>query len=227
MRTAPLLVVFALAQALAPAAASGQAPPPAGGPAAAGQAMTRAAGMPLGDGTLAPGMLTVRIVRGDFSNNAADQDVTIEVSGAAPQTARTGADGRAQFAHLAVGASVRASATVDGQPLTSEAFTMPAESGVRLLLVAGDGPATATGPAPAARASSSEAAPLVGAAAGAASPPSPAASAQPGGSGEDASGGLVVIRGVLAGASVLSIGLLVLRRRRSVRRPAAQDDDHD
>ena len=34
--------------------------------------------------------------------NSADQDVTVEVTGGSAQTARTGADGRAQFAQLVV-----------------------------------------------------------------------------------------------------------------------------
>ncbi len=188
--------------------------------------MTRAAGMPLGDGTLAPGMLTVRIVRGDFSNNAADQDVTIEVTGGAAQRARTGADGRAQFAHLAVGASVRAVATVDGESLTSDVFTIPAESGVRLLLVAGDGPATASGPAPGAAGPTSTAAlALTGDRAGAAQAASSSVPGAPPAAGAGGTDAIVVIRAVLAGATLLSIGLLVLRRRRPSGPPTRGSDD--
>jgi hypothetical protein len=106
--------------------------------------MSRAAGMPLRDGALAPGMLTVRIVRGSFDNNVPDQSVAVE-QGSSVVTARTAADGRAQFAHLPIGGSVRISALVDGERLESEAFTMPSESGIRVLLIAGGGDATASG----------------------------------------------------------------------------------
>jgi len=99
--------------------------------------------MPLNDGGLAPGMLTVRIVQGAFTRNLADQLVEVEVAGGKLETAKTGADGRAQFAHLPIGARVRTSATIDGERLASEPFDMPAASGVRVLLVAGDGAASA------------------------------------------------------------------------------------
>jgi hypothetical protein len=129
---AVLIVVSA-----APAFVAAQiAPDPAPG---STHTMVRAAGMPLRDGELPPGTLTVRVVGGDFSNNLADQTVRLEVTGHAVSTARTGADGRASFAHLPVGAYVTVSAVVDDEPLRSEAFQMPAESGIRVLLVAGAG----------------------------------------------------------------------------------------
>jgi hypothetical protein len=103
--------------------------------------------MPLKDGSLAPGMLTVRIVRGAFAGNLAGQTVHLDVTGGRVETQTTGDDGRASFAHLPVGGQVRASATVEGQALTSETITMPADSGVRVLLVLeGEGsPSPATG----------------------------------------------------------------------------------
>lgn len=114
--------------------AAAQAPPPGGDGA---QAMVRAAGMALQDGTLAPGSLTVRIVQGNFSGNLAGIDVTLDVSGEGAKRMPTGADGRAAFAHLPIGSTVVASAAVNGQRLQSERFTMPAEAGIRLLFVAG------------------------------------------------------------------------------------------
>jgi hypothetical protein len=111
-------------------------------------AMARAAGMPLGDGALAPGMLTVRVVRKDFTNNVAGHTVTVEASAGGRVSATTGADGRAEFAHLPVGTSVRAETTVDGERLSSETFAMPADSGVRVLLIAGGGLAEAAAPLP-------------------------------------------------------------------------------
>ena len=100
-------------------------------------AQVRAAGMALRDGALPPGTLTVRVVRGGFSNNVPNHAVTIDVDGVVTQNALTGPDGRATFAHLAVGARVRASATVDGESLESEVFEVPGQSGVRILLIAG------------------------------------------------------------------------------------------
>jgi hypothetical protein len=108
-------------------------------------AMARAAGMPLHDGALAPGMLTVRIVEGAFTNNLSGQIVRLEIAGGAAQSAATGPDGRAQFAHLPVGGRIRVSAVVKRELLASEEFSMPADSGVRVLLVAGEGPVIAEG----------------------------------------------------------------------------------
>lgn len=125
-----LALAFALA---APAGLSAQAPPQGG----SGAQVVRAAGMALQDGTLAPGSLTVRIVQGNFAGNLAGIDVELDVSGEDARRMPTGADGRAVFAHLPIGASVQASAVVNGERLQSERFTMPAEAGIRLLFVAG------------------------------------------------------------------------------------------
>lgn len=128
-------LVLALAVALsAYSGVAAQAPPPGRD---GTQAMVRAAGMALQDGTLAPGSLTVRIVEGNFSGNLAGIDVDLDVSGEGAKRMPTGADGRAAFAHLPIGASVQASAVVHGERLQSERFTMPAEAGIRLLFVAG------------------------------------------------------------------------------------------
>jgi hypothetical protein len=128
-------LVLAISLAI-PTLAMAQTPPAPGGGTGA-QAMVRAAGMPLQDGTLAPGSLTVRIVQGDFTGNLSGIDVDLEVAGEGAKRAQTGADGRAAFAHLPIGASVTASATVNGERLQSEPFTMPADAGIRLLFVAG------------------------------------------------------------------------------------------
>ena len=106
--------------------------------------MVRAAGMPLADGELAPGMLTVRIVKGAFEGDLAGIEVVADVGGGASLRARTGDRGRAEFGHLPVGATVRVSATVGSERMESEPFQLPATSGVRILLVAtGDGSAIA------------------------------------------------------------------------------------
>jgi len=114
--------------------ASAQAGPSAAPP----PQSARAAGMALNDGSLPPGTLTVRLVRGNFSDNLSGVPVTLDVLGEASKQATTGADGRAQFAHLQVGATVLVWAEVNGERLQSESIVLPAESGVRVLLVAGD-----------------------------------------------------------------------------------------
>lgn len=106
--------------------------------------MVQAAGMPLNDGSLPPGTLTVRVVRGAFTADLAGETVTVDVAGGRRETAPTGSDGRAQFAHLPVGADVRVSALVENQRLTSETFSLPADSGVRVLLVVDDGASDAS-----------------------------------------------------------------------------------
>ena len=70
---APLLAALAAAALVAPEARA-QTPPAEGGAPA-----MRAAGMALRDGALAPGMLTVRVVRGSFDRNAANETVQIDV----------------------------------------------------------------------------------------------------------------------------------------------------
>jgi hypothetical protein len=152
--------LFTLLVTLMPHAGSAHAVAPATvDPDAARHTMVRAAGMPLNDSGLPPGMLTVRVVRGAFTADLPDVVVTASIAGGRTEAARTGADGRAQFAHLPVGAHVHISATVGDQQLTSEAFALPAESGVRVLLVADDGGA-ATGSESAADASFTPAVPV-------------------------------------------------------------------
>lgn len=123
-----------LGLALAARDASAQAGPGASPP----PPSARAAGMALNDGTLPPGTLTVRVVRGSFSDNLSGVPVTLDVLGEASKQATTGPDGRAQFAHLTVGATVLVWAEVNGERLQSESIVLPTESGVRVLLVAGD-----------------------------------------------------------------------------------------
>ena len=90
--------------------------------------------IPAGD--LAAGTVTVRVVREAIGNNITGQAVRLTVDGQA-RTATTNAEGRAEFPGLTPGAEVRAAATVDGEALTSDAFTVPASGGLRVILVAG------------------------------------------------------------------------------------------
>lgn len=167
-----------------------------------GTHLVRAAGMPLGDGSLPPGVLTVRVVRGSFESDLVGQVVEMAVTGGKIDTAVTGEDGRAQFAHLPVGGEVQVSASVAGIRLESEPFTMPADSGVRVLLVAGDGSAV---PLPDAHRGVIQAS----AAAVAAVTPARAAAEDP---------TVTTIRAVLATSTVFALGFLVLRRRRQPHR---------
>lgn len=95
------------------------------------------AGMPLPVGDVPAGTVVVRVIRGSLANNIPDQPVTLTVDGT-PRTMTTDASGRAQFAGLAPGARVQASATVGSEKLQSQEFPVPANGGVRTLLVATD-----------------------------------------------------------------------------------------
>jgi hypothetical protein len=199
MTMKPVLIAFMIV--LVPGLGAGQTSSPD-----AATQMVRAAGMPLRDGALAPGMLTVRVVEGAFTKDFADQLVEVEVAGGKIDSARTGADGRAQFAHLPVGARVRAWASVGGERLESESFEMPGESGVRVLLVAG---ASAGTTAPLAT-STTELPPN--------HPPiseTPSAPpALPSASGASGSEGVTAIRAVLLTTTIFAFGLVWLRRHR-------------
>jgi hypothetical protein len=81
--------------------------------------------------------VSVRLIRGDLSNNIADHPVELQVNGKV-QTARTDEAGRAQFDGLPPGATLKAVAVVDGERLESQEFPAPAQGGIRLLLVATD-----------------------------------------------------------------------------------------
>lgn len=194
---------------LVPALCAGQT----SSPAAATTQMVRAAGMPLNDGALAPGMLTVRVVEGAFTRDVAGQVVTVEVEGGTVESAQTGSDGRAQFAHLPVGARVRAWTSVGGERLESDSFAMPADSGVRVLLVAGSGAGAPV---------SGTLGPDAGTwAAGAPStlppnhPPIPDASAAipvaPASTSEE---GVLAVRAVLLTATIFAFGMVLFRRPR-------------
>jgi hypothetical protein len=81
--------------------------------------------------------VSVRLIRGDLSNNIANHPVDLEVNGKV-QTVKTDEAGRAQFDGLPPGATLKAVAVVDGERLESQEFPAPAQGGIRLLLVATD-----------------------------------------------------------------------------------------
>ena len=167
--------------------------------------MVRAAGMPLNDGALAPGMLTVRIVEGAFTRDLANQVVELEVAGGRIESARTGPDGRAQFAHLPIGARVRATSVVGDERLESNSFDVPPQSGVRLLLVAGadaDAPVSAGVPSPVLPPNHP---PLPDASVPISTGPSPAG---------DGADGVLAVRAVLVTATLFAFGIVLVRRPR-------------
>jgi len=80
--------------------------------------------------------VSVRVIRGDLSNNIANQEVELTVDGK-PLRAKTDENGRAEFGSLPSG-TVKAATTVDGERLESQEFPAPERGGIRLMLVATD-----------------------------------------------------------------------------------------
>ncbi|HWW85822.1 MAG TPA: hypothetical protein VNZ26_19630 [Vicinamibacterales bacterium] len=83
------------------------------------------------------GAISVRLIRGQLTNNITNHPVELHV-GSKVTTVNTDGDGRAQFTGLTPGADVKAVAVVDGERLESQEFPAPAQGGVRLMLVATD-----------------------------------------------------------------------------------------
>ena len=94
-------------------------------------------GKPLPVGDLAPGTVTVRVVRGSMANPIAGHAVELAGPGA-PAGSKTDDAGRAEFTGLQPGTRVKASAVVDGEKLESEEFAIPQSGGIRVALVATD-----------------------------------------------------------------------------------------
>src|SRR5262245_1838584 len=86
---------------------------------------------------LPDGTVSVRLIRGEMSNNIANHAVEFTVDGKT-QSVNTGPDGRAEFKPERPGGTIKAAAVVDGERLESEEFPVPLKGGIRLLLVATD-----------------------------------------------------------------------------------------
>jgi hypothetical protein len=155
-------------------------------------------GQPLQVGDLPPGIVVVRVIRRTFSENVIGKTVTLleSMSGQVHESL-TDANGRAQFADLSIGTVVEARATVDQEPLVSQAFALPAQGGVRLVLVAGVG---ATAPA------------SFSALASVAAHAQSTAGTTPPGGGRATDPALIA--SVVLGASALTLGTVWWRRRR-------------
>lgn len=82
------------------------------------------------------GTLQVRVIRGSWDKDIANQPVQFVIAGKA-QVVKTNAQGRAQIAGLAPGTIVKASTVVDGETLTSQDIPI-GSTGVRVALVATD-----------------------------------------------------------------------------------------
>src|SRR5262245_57293490 len=83
------------------------------------------------------GSVSVRLIRGQLSNNLTNHPVELH-AGSKVTTVKTDENGRAQFDALARGTPVRAVAVGDGERLESQEFPVPAQGGVRVMLVATD-----------------------------------------------------------------------------------------
>ena len=94
-------------------------------------------GIPRPVDDLPAGTVSIRLVRGDLSNNIVNHPVELHVGGKINVVA-TDENGRAQFSGLTAGAPLKAVAVVDGERLESQDFQAPAGGGIRMLLVATD-----------------------------------------------------------------------------------------
>ena len=94
-------------------------------------------GIPRPVDDLPAGSISVRLIKGDLSNNIPNHSVELHI-GPKVQTVKTDEAGRAQFDGLPGGTAVKATADVDGEHLESQEFPVPSTGGIRLLLVATD-----------------------------------------------------------------------------------------
>jgi hypothetical protein len=94
-------------------------------------------GIPRPTGDLPNGTVSIRLIRGDLSNNIPNHPVELHV-GSKVLTANTDETGHAKFSGLDARAAVKAVAVVDGERLESQEFPAPSQGGVVLMLVATD-----------------------------------------------------------------------------------------
>ena len=105
------------------------------------------AGQPLPDNGMPAGTVSVRVARKIPANAVAGVDVSAITKNAGgdarKRSAKTDASGRVLFEGLAVGDEFHAEVTVDGELLQTLTFPVPAQGGVRTMLIAGLPPAGA------------------------------------------------------------------------------------
>ena len=106
-------------------------------------------GQPLPDQGMAAGTVSVRVARKIPANAVAGVEVVAITKNSGgdlrKRTAKTDAGGRALFESLAPGDEFHAEVTVDGEPLKTVSFPIPAQGGVRTMLIAALGPAACRG----------------------------------------------------------------------------------
>ena len=95
---------------------------------------------------LQPGHVSVRLIRGQLSNNIQGHPVEMHAGGKV-LTVETDENGRAEFSGVAAGTTAKAVAVVDGERLESQEFPWPSDGGIRLMLVATPEGDTAAPPA--------------------------------------------------------------------------------
>jgi hypothetical protein len=143
MRRQARVFLVATALALTPAAIV-QAQPFAGG--GGGMPSPRAiSGHPLPDGGMAAGTLSVRVARKTMANAAVGIDVVALAKNSGgdvrKKVGKTDNGGRVVIEGLAPGDEVQVEATVDGEVVKSDKFTVPSQGGTRMMLFAGLGAA--------------------------------------------------------------------------------------
>jgi hypothetical protein len=104
------------------------------------------AGIPRPVTDLPDGSISVRLIRGQLSNNIASHQVELNFANGRVLKVNTDDAGRAQFDKVPAGESVKATADVDGEHLESQDFKAPSQGGIRLMLVATDKNAPAPAP---------------------------------------------------------------------------------
>jgi len=108
-------------------------------------------GRPLPDVGMATGTVSVRVARRMPANAAAGVEVAAIIKTAGGdmrrRTEKTDSDGRVIFEGMVPGDEFRAEATVDGETLKTDTFTLPPEGGLRTMLIAALGAAPKGGAA--------------------------------------------------------------------------------
>jgi hypothetical protein len=137
----------ALALALGALGATRASAQPFAGGGGGGMPNLRAiSGQPLPDQGMPAGTVSVRVARKIPANAVGDVDVAAIIKNAGgdlrKRTAKTDASGRALFEGMAPGDEFHAEVTVDGELLATKTFPIPAQGGVRTMLIAGLGPGT-------------------------------------------------------------------------------------
>src|SRR4030095_2560251 len=94
-------------------------------------------GIPRPVDDLPGGSISVRLIRGQLSNNITNHPVQLRV-GDKTLTVNTDDAGRAQFDKITPGATIKVSADGDAEHRESQEFSAPQTGGIRLMLVATD-----------------------------------------------------------------------------------------